>query len=317
MRVSTVVKVALLGATAHTSPRAESAELEPVHVRYSAPAGCSSREAFVRELARRTSRVRVEETQSAGATFVVELADRTNGVVGQLRWLEPEGGETARAVSGTTCEEVVSALALIAAVLVDPESLTRSPTSPAPTVVSPRERETWSFRPSFGAGARVSTATGPGWSLGPNLELGLESERNGRRGPALRLSFERLASPTESTRAGDADFTTTLGRLSLCPLRFPSSGALFAAPCAGFELGQLHAEGTRTSGPDDASLLWLAADPFVSVAYRPLRILSLELEAGAVFPLVRGRFIFAPTLPVFSIPIAGFSARAGLSVVWP
>jgi hypothetical protein len=292
------------------------ADIEPVHVRYSAPAGCSSREAFVRELARRTSRVRVEETQSAGATFVVELADRSDGVLGQLRWLEPDGAETARSVSGTTCEEVVSALALIAAVLVDPESLTRNQTSPAPAV-GPSERETWSFRPSFGAGARVTTATGPGWSLGPSLELGLEAERDGRRGPALRLAFERVSSPTETTRAGDADFTTTLGRLSLCPLRLPTTGALFAAPCAGFELGELHGEGTRTTGPDEASLLWLAADPFVSLAYRPLRILSVELEAGAVFPLVRGRFIFAPALPVFSIPIAGFGARAGLSVVWP
>ncbi len=319
MRVSTSAAITLFCATAHTSPRAASAEPEPVQVRYSAPAGCSSREAFVRELALRTSRVRVLETPAAGATFVVELADRASGVVGQLRWLEPDGGETARSVSGTTCEEVVSALALIAAVLVDPESLTRSPTSPAPTVVTPPEpeRETWSFRPSFGAGARVATAVGPGWALGPNLELGLESEQNGRRGPALRLSFERLASPTESTRAGDADFTTTFGRLSLCPLRFPSTGALFAAPCAGFELGELHAEGTRTTGPDQVSLLWLAADPFLSLAYRPLRILSLELEAGGVFPLVRGRFIFAPAVPVFSIPIAGFSARAGLSVVWP
>jgi hypothetical protein len=250
---------------------------------------------------------------------VVELQDRSSGVVGQLRWLEPGAAETARAVSGATCEEVVSALALIAAVLVDPASLTRSPTSPqrAAAPIPPKQPEPWRFRPTFGVGARLATAFGPGWSLGPGVELGLESEHGGRRGPAAGLALERLAPPTASTRAGDADFATTLGRLTLCPLRFPTTGALFVAPCAAFEAGSMHAAGTRTLGRHEVSILWLAADPVASFSYRPIRILSLDLEVLGVFPLVRDRFYFGPSPPFFSIPIAGFSARAGLRVIWP
>jgi hypothetical protein len=299
-------------------PRVAHAEAEPVRVHYSAAAGCSSREAFVRELAARTSRVRASDVPGAGATFVVELADHSGGVTGQLRWLEPAGGETVRTVSGATCEEVVSALALIAAVLVDPASLTRNPTSPGPAAVPrPADAERWRFRPSLGAGARLTTAVGPGWSLGPGLELGLEMESLGRRGPAASVAVERLSSPTQITRAGDADFATTLARLSLCPWSFPSTGKLFVAPCAAFEVGSLHAAGTRTLGPDDVSVLWLAADPVASLAYRPLRSLSLELSFAGVFPLVRGRFIFGPALPIFSIPVAGLSMLVGVRAVLP
>ena len=61
----------------------------------------------------------------------------------------------------------------------------------------------------------------------------------------------------------------------------------------------------------------LAADTAASFSYRPLRILSLDLDLMGVFPLVRDRFYFGPNPPVFSIPIAGFSARGGLRVIWP
>lgn len=286
------------------------ANADTVHVgvNYTAPAGCSSRDAFVRELARRTARVDVTDANDASSRFDVELADRGLQVVGRLYFVEPNGAQTARAVSGATCEEVVPALALIAAVLVDPESLAHAraaetvdhPPAPAPSLL---------LRPSFGAGASVSSALGPGASFAPVLELGLESEVADRRGPALALSAARFVSPTRSTPAGDADFTTTLGRVTFCPLRWPARGPLFGSACGAFEAGVLEAKGSRTLGRHAYTSLWLAADPELGLEYRPLRRLGIGLGALGVFPLVRDHYFFGPNVRVFSVPAAGVSAQ--------
>ena len=52
------------------------------------------------------------------------------------------------------------------------------------------------------------------------------------------------------------------------------------------------------------------------LAYRPLAVLSIDLDLAGDYPLVRDRFLFGPNTRVFSIPSAGFSARLGLSAVW-
>ena len=302
------------------------AETQPMHVSYTAPAGCSSRDTFVRELTLRTARVAVVDAAEPAASFVVELVDRGPRVLGQLRLIEPDGSETARAVSGATCEEVVPALALIAAVLVDPESLTRARTPPpaaAPAEAPHPEPSSWRIRPSLGVGAALATAVGPGLSPGVLLELGLESERVGERGPVALIALEHSESPSKSTTAGDAYFTASFGRLTLCPLRWPSRGPLFLSPCAAFEAGALHAEPSKTLGKRPLSVLWLAVDPALGFEYRPLPALSLGLGVLGVFPLRRDRFAFAPSaasqpdILVFSLPTVGAAVQAGVKAVWP
>jgi len=98
---------------------------------------------------------------------------------------------------------------------------------------------------------------------------------------------------------------------------------VFVSPCAAFEAGSLHAEPSQTLGKQPVSTLWLAADPVLSLAYRPLPVLSLGLDALGVFPLQRDRFVFVPNAPsepdilVFSLPTVGFAAQAGIKAVWP
>jgi hypothetical protein len=133
----------------------------------------------------------------------------------------------------------------------------------------------------------------------------------------VTLAIERLSSVTLRTRAGNADFRATLGRLSLCPLRWPRSGPLLLSPCAGFELGSLQASGSETHNRRSYALTWLAAGTFGSFAYQPLRVLRLGLTLGAVVPFERNRFIFGPATPVFSVPAVGFVARAGVAALWP
>lgn len=297
-----------------------SARAQPLDVSYAAPAGCSSRNGFLLELARRTRAFRLVEATPGAELLIVEVADRAARVSGTLRLVAPSGAETVRAVSGASCDEVVSALALIAAVLIDPDAPARMArrAPPLPPQVPPvTARSGWRLRPSLGAGAALSTAVAPRTALGPRLELGLEVERGGLRGPAITLALEHLGSVTQSTAAGNADFGTTLGRLALCPLRWPRSGPLVLAPCGGFELGALHAAGSETHDRRSHTLTWLAADALATVAYQPLSVLRLGLALGAVVPFEHNRFIFGPATPVFRVPAVGFAAQAGVQALWP
>src|SRR6185369_12467522 len=122
---------------------------------------------------------------------------------------------------------------------------TAAPASPPPpasgtaSTPKPRDDATWRFRPSFGTGISVTSVVAPNPSVAPALELGLEAERGNRHGPLLLLSLERFGSKSFATDAGLADFSTLLGRLTLCPLHWPSEGRLYVAACGAFEAGSL------------------------------------------------------------------------------
>jgi len=328
VRLSAALACLLAGTLAVTTrARAEEARstaLQTLRVTYSAPAGCGSRATFVAELEARTPRVRVVDTQDLAAAVSVELADRPTGIVGQLSLREPDGTETLRAVAGKSCEEVVPALALIAAVLVDPEAITRAqtPAKAAPAnegsaAQPPRDDERPRFRPSLGTGVAVTSSVAPSLSVAPALELGLEMEQGGRRGPMLLLSFERFSSSTVTTHAGLADLSTLLGRVSLCPWRWPARGLAFLAPCGAFEAGSLHVDVSQTLDEKEPTVLWLAAGPDLHLELRPLAVLGLELDLLGIFPLVRDTFYFSPEIPVFSIPVVGWTGRVGVKAVWP
>jgi hypothetical protein len=314
--LSGVLVVAALGVTGRAR-----AEALPVHVEYSAPAGCASRAVFVQELTARAPRVRVVDASEAAPSLIVALADRSAGVVGELRLLEAEGTETVRTVTGKTCEEVVPALALIAVVLVDPEATARAaappPAAPAPPPPKPAAGTAPSFRGSVGSGIALTSAVAPDLSYGPFLELGLEMERERRRGPALSLALERFTSSTFATPFGRADFTTLLGRVTLCPLRWPRTGVLFLAPCGAFEAGSLHVEVSQTTDESEPTVLWAALDPVLHFEVRPFRFLAVTADAMGIFPLVRDHFYFQPDFHVFSVPVFGWTGRFGVKALWP
>lgn len=302
------------------APRAH-AETLPVEVSYSAPAGCGSRATFIAELTARTPRVRVVEAGEPGPALVVALADRPAGVVGELRLREPDGTETVRAVAGKTCEEVIPALALIAVVLVDPEATTAPatapPSAPPPPATKPATGGAPRFRGTLGTGITLSNAVAPALSYGPFLELGLEMEQERRRGPSLTLAVERFTSPTAESPYGRADFSTLLGRITLCPWRWPQTGVAFLAPCAAFEAGALHVEASNTTDENSPTVLWAALAPVAHFELRPLRFLALTADALGIFPLVRDHFYFQPGDHVFSVPVFGWTGRFGVKALWP
>jgi len=93
-------------------------------------ATCEGGEAFATQLLRRTNRIRAAKEGEPALLFRVEVLRGPDGPAGRLSVRELDGTRTERAVKGATCEEVVSAMALIAAILVDPNA-SLDPLAPA------------------------------------------------------------------------------------------------------------------------------------------------------------------------------------------
>jgi hypothetical protein len=101
-----------------------------VSIDYAAPAGCPGAEAFTKELTARAPRAQIGARGAHARAVIVRILVRGRLFDGQLV-LRDAGVETERTVSAATCAEVVSALALITAVAVDPAAAASAP-SPEP-----------------------------------------------------------------------------------------------------------------------------------------------------------------------------------------
>jgi hypothetical protein len=116
---------AMLALTMLARGRARADETERVRLGYRAPAGCPTRDAFVAQVGRRTSRA---EWQSEGDDlrhFDVRVERHgTRSATGRLEIRAPGVAAATRNVKGRNCDEVVEALALVTALAVDPKAKT-------------------------------------------------------------------------------------------------------------------------------------------------------------------------------------------------
>ena len=121
---SLVVAAAIAGAGSTTH------EARAVEVELDAPQGCSSASAFWSNLRSRTDHVRRSSPEEPHAVLQIRLSLIQSKVVGELRVDDGQGGTDTRRVDGSTCDEVVHALSLTAALLFDPGALLSVPSPP-------------------------------------------------------------------------------------------------------------------------------------------------------------------------------------------
>lgn len=95
---------------------------EDVVLDYAVPAGCPSREHFESQVIARTALVRFVQTPRSGRFFSVYVESNSTGPVGRLTTGRDREVGSAREVSSQSCEDVIAALALIAALAVDPNA---------------------------------------------------------------------------------------------------------------------------------------------------------------------------------------------------
>jgi hypothetical protein len=201
------VLLGLVGSATLVSPRAARAEPQtPFRVESLPGATCSSGDPFAAQLLRRTERVREAVGDEPAVVFRLDVNLGKNRAAGRLTVREPDGSELERDVAGASCQEVVSAMVLIAAILLDPNASLEPlpvPEPPRPPPPPPRAPPS-SDRPAPVGPVIPAGRTPPtGALVRPRATI----EKDARR----RASASRPESGVTAARAGRPGM---LGRLT-------------------------------------------------------------------------------------------------------
>jgi hypothetical protein len=317
--------VILLGILCSSGRAVAESAPDPNALDYSAPLDCPNATAFSAQIAARTAMW--TRVPSALAVQVrIEPADgRLHGVL----TLDDAAGSTVRVVSGERCAEVVQALALIVAILIDPEADTRAlPIVPEATVAPPNA-ETGVHRPlesgeasearwSASAGTELTVTAGVGERalVGERWFAGIARERADRPSFTLRFAFGRDRSGTINHGPGASSaLSRTLLRVDACGLLVTTPALAFTL-CGFGEGGQIDAVGLHPLRSESPTVGWLALGSLVRAGYRYERVLGLEAELGVGLPLSRYRFRFGDeSLYETSVLVVG--GGIGLSLHFP
>jgi len=133
---------------------AQSGTIEPFRVSYAATDGCPQQDVFANQVLARTTRARLAGPGESARTFVVNVAPGATDYSGTLTVTQPGAEASVRRVSARTCDEVVEALGLVAALTIDPTARTE----PAAELASPAPAPAVPAAPSAGAPASPPTA---------------------------------------------------------------------------------------------------------------------------------------------------------------
>lgn len=329
------------------------AEAQPFRVTFSTAAGCGSANVFEDQVLKRTDRLRLADAGEAALVLNVELAPAAQGIQGRLTLRETDGHVSEREVPGGDCEEVLSAMALIAALTVDPlarpdrevpiasrqrHPKESEPPKPAPPKREPPRRVMPKREPApaetaeqpaappvsakrgigFGVGQRVTVQTGvmPGATFGLGAHADLVVRGPSLLSPRFRLSGIFSRSGDINADGGRATFDWLTARLEGCPVRFGFDSFWNIRPCVYLDAGRLRGEGFDIEPHRQKSVFWTAAGLELSGELRLFGPLALGAEAGLLLPFRRDRFYFDPDTDLHEVPAAGFSAAAGLGLLF-
>jgi hypothetical protein len=318
----TLLTALAVAAASMTSLNASAEPRRTYSLEYSAPAACPDRFELVTQIERRSHVARLV-AHDARFRLRVELtraAEQTEGVFD----LKEGGAQTRRTVHGESCARVVAALALMAAVAMDPNAETGplepepKPAAPRPARPAPRARapatarSRWQVQAGFVGG--VTGGVAPSVVPFYGLWLGATPRDTNAWRPELRLAA--LIARDDAERAtGSASFTWTAARAELCVPHVALSRDFEAAPCALADAGRVHGLGYDTANPETHNATWLALGLQAELDWSVEHSLLVSAQAGAVAPLKHDTFTL-PNLTLHRIPdVAGF-ASLSLGVAW-
>ena len=298
-------------------------EAKPVQVEFDAPTGCSGADAFFRSLSSRTDMVRQADGSEPHTTLQVRLTRTRGRVLGELRVVDDRGGTDTRKMQGATCDDVVQALSLTAALAMDPSALLSAPaTAPVPEATGLSGTETSAARlaanplatrnrseadlrkavddvsasnaatyvPRFEVGAStlgttlLTSRANPGIAVSSRWTLDGQGVLRTTLGLAIAyLRNDAMQSP------GPVQVSLTEGVATACPLRLSASILTFQ-PCALMAAGWFTASGRQGMHNYHVGHLWLSAGGSLRMAAALGHGLSLDLEGGVVAPFFKRRY---------------------------
>jgi hypothetical protein len=331
--------LSLLAAVADLTVPAQASEVKPVQVVVDAPLGCGDADEFFSSLRSRTHLVRPATGDEPHTTLRVRILETRRYAMGELRLVDSRGETDTRRVQGARCDDVVQALALAAAVALDPSVLLPSakttpepePTAasaPAPTiapaVVEPGavRKQTESplssdsqIEPQFVLGTALvgsillSSGTSPGAAIfGRWTPAG-----GGRLRPTVGIALTYFRNDVvQSPAAVQASLAGLV--LTACGGGW-RAGVMTVKPCGLVMSGWLSVSGREAIRPGSVDLLWLSAGVLARVAINVGGGFALDLEAGISAPFLRREFyVTAPSQVVEKTPT--LSPQAGLGLAY-
>ena len=335
---STLSLVAVVASLAVTSDPAT--EVKPVQVVFDAPAGCANANDFFGSLYSRTHLVRQATGNEPRTTIQVRLIEMRRYVLGELRMVDDRGETDTRRVQGANCDDVVQALALAAAVALDPSVLlpatvtipareTTAPANPPPTiaqaVVEPLEVRKPADSPSssasridphfeLGAASVGSILLSSGISPGMTIFGRWTPAGSTRVRPTVGMAVTYLRNDVlQSPGAAQASLAGLV--VTVCGLGW-SASIMTVKPCGLVMAGLLSVSGHQVVHTSSVDLLWLSAGAVARMAVHLGRGFALDLEAGVSAPFLRREFY--TTLPSHVVektptlsPVAGLGLAYG------
>jgi hypothetical protein len=282
-----------------TAARVAVADPEPIRISYAAPGGCPAETEMVAQLAQHAAITRVDTGDAR--SFDLAITRDVTGFHGELVVARSGDAPAKREVSAPSCDEVVTALVLVAALAIEEHPpgpptvpLDRPPSPPEVHRVVGRVQLPTADTPwRFAIGAGVARYAG----ITPSVRFGVPIYINASRGPRqVRATFDT----TTSDDLASASFRWTAGRVEGCPHTW-SSGRFAAAPCAGVQIGVLYGKGTAmVANSTSDKRPWIAPELVARLAVA-LGHAQAEVEGTVAAPLERDRYYFAPMTTVHRV----------------
>lgn len=337
LRTAGVGALGWLGVLGHArDARAEGGQ--PFRLEYWARGQCPDAVEFARQIQSRAPRLRPAEADEPALGFYAELDASGGSATGRLTARSPDGREVKREVRGATCDDVVTALALIAALAADPTQPVEAPPTRAvpaqrrkaprsadpaadeaefdpltePLVRDPAQR--WTYGIGGGLAFDSTIAPSPGYGLSVAFEA--EGPGGSAARPLFVLSANRAAAASADTGSGGGNgaFTWLAFRLTGCPARWPEQTPLFLRPCAFLDAGVLEGKVSLPAASSDKTQAWFALGAFGRIEALVGEVVAFELDGGVSLPLRHDEFRAGESESVaFRVPDAGILGRIGLS----
>ncbi len=290
---------------------------EPIRrfsVEYMSAPGCPARERFVSGVEGRTALARFAPG-SPGVRVslsVVRVESRAEPFSATLR-IDGDVVAPRREFSSASCEELVSAAALIVALAIDPEATTaprsepsRLPAAPQDAPVAPRatlaeSRQAEGPRLGLGLAGSLGITSGVGDGVSPVVALTAKLRRALAPGWNTAFWLRGMYSPGSAESAvGSASLTLIAARGGVAP--YVLLGDVWSLePSLTFDFGRLRARGESVPNAASDSAPWLG--PGVELALgRSLcecagGNLSLSAQLGGMWSLTRDYFYFRKDSP--------------------
>lgn len=326
-------------ATALVARTASAVEPLPVAVRISESLheGCPTTPGMAARLEGHLAHIREARPDEPAIDLAVRVERRGALSHGTLV-LSFSGVSVHRDASSTSCEDVVGALSMMAAIAIgeeaerlashgpeepevvgsaEPPAPARADETSARTVPRPRRR---AAPPPVVPRKRVSASLGAGFEVNGNrnavlmgtwfAQLALAAPLD----PTFRVGVARsMREPIASSRGVVAirwSELTAAGCVDLLRER-----QLRVGPCFNAEVGLLEATVVVPRPAVDASYLWLSLGGAGRIAWRPLPALSVEMLLGARAPVLRKELFFEPYAEPVAYRAPALSPFIGLGFI--